>query len=117
MTLSEQPEETTKPNLIRHFCASPKSTFLAVLPIETSPTQGFTVKRSGGCYSLLKASLCAKRVLSAHKPQERASMGTVSIIGFVLAKNVFQVPGAAADASVRCRKSQSRSTKFDTSRD
>ena len=49
----------------------------------------------------LTASRCAKLVVSKHKLKERASMGEVTIIGVDLAKNVFQVHGAAADGSVR----------------
>jgi hypothetical protein len=41
---------------------------------------------------------------SKHKLKERASMGEVTIIGVDLAKNVFQVHGAAADGSVLFRK-------------
>jgi len=39
-------------------------------------------------------------VVSKHKLKERASMGDVSIIGVDLAKNVFQLNGAASDGSV-----------------
>src|SRR5690606_554004 len=61
-----------------------------------------------GCRSPLTASRCAKLVVSKHKLKERASMGKVSIIGVDLAKNVFQVHGAAADGSVLFRKKLSR---------
>ena len=40
--------------------------------------------------------------------KERASMGKATIIGIDLAKRVFQVHGAAADASVLFRKKLSR---------
>jgi transposase len=43
-----------------------------------------------------------------HKLKERASMGEATIIGIDLAKNVFQVHGAAADGSVLFRKKLSR---------
>ena len=56
----------------------------------------------------LTASRCAILVVSKHKLKERASMGEVSIIGVDLAKNVFQVHGAAADGSVLFRKKLSR---------
>ena len=45
----------------------------------------------------LTASRCAILVVSKHKLKERASMEEVSIIGVDLAKNVFQLHGAAAD--------------------
>jgi transposase len=47
-------------------------------------------------------------VVSKHKFKERASMGEVSIIGVDLAKNVFQLHGAASDGSVVFRKKLSR---------
>jgi transposase len=46
--------------------------------------------------------------VSKHKLKEMASMGEVSIIGIDLAKNVFQLHGAAADGSVVFRKKLSR---------
>ena len=39
---------------------------------------------------------CAKLAVSKHKLKERASMGEATIIGLDLAKNVFQLHGAAA---------------------
>jgi transposase len=56
----------------------------------------------------LAASLCAILVVSKHKLKERASMGEVTIIGVDLAKNVFQVHGAAANGSVLFRKKLTR---------
>jgi len=56
----------------------------------------------------LAASRYAILVVSKYKLKERASMGEVSIIGVDLAKNVFQVHGAAADGSVLFRKKLSR---------
>lgn len=44
----------------------------------------------------LTASRCAILLVSKHKLKERASTGEVTIIGVDLAKNVFQVHGAAA---------------------
>jgi transposase len=46
--------------------------------------------------------------LSKLKLKEAASMGEVTIIGVDLAKNVFQLHGAAADGSVVFRKKLSR---------
>ncbi|EAQ26823.1 hypothetical protein [Roseovarius sp. 217] len=45
----------------------------------------------------LTASRCAILVVSKHNLKERASMEEVTIIGVDLAKNVFQLHGAAAD--------------------
>ena len=45
----------------------------------------------------LTASRCAILVVLKHKLKETASMEEVSIIGVDLAKNVFQLHGAAAD--------------------
>lgn len=56
----------------------------------------------------LTASRCAKLVVSKHKLKERASMRGVGFIGVDLAKNVFQVHGAAADGSVLFRKKLTR---------
>ena len=56
----------------------------------------------------LTASRCAILVVSKHKLKERASMEEVSIIGVDLAKNVFQLHGAAADGAVVFRKKLSR---------
>ena len=56
----------------------------------------------------LTASRCAILVVSKHKLKERASMEEVSIIGVDLAKNVFQLHGAAADGVVVFRKKLSR---------
>ena len=64
--------------------------------------------RWGGSRSPLTASRCAKFVVSKHKLKERASIGDGTIIGVDLAKNVFQVHGAAADGSVEFRKKLSR---------
>jgi transposase len=52
--------------------------------------------RWGGCRFPLTALRCAKFVVSKHKLKERASMEEVGIIGVDLAKNVFQLHGAAA---------------------
>ena len=46
--------------------------------------------------------------MSKHKLKERTSTGEVTIIGVDLAKNVFQVHGAAADGSVLFGKKLSR---------
>jgi transposase len=46
--------------------------------------------------------------LSKLKLKERASMGEVTIIGVDLAKNVFQLHGAASDGTVVYRKKLSR---------
>jgi transposase len=54
------------------------------------------------------ASRCAILVVSKHKLKERASMEEVSIIGVDLAKNLFQLHGAAADGAVVFRKKLSR---------
>jgi transposase len=43
-------------------------------------------------------------VVSTHKLKERASMGETTIIGVDLAKNVFQVHGAAADGAVSLQR-------------
>jgi hypothetical protein len=47
-------------------------------------------------------------VVSKHNLNKRASMGELTIIGVDLAKNVFQVHGAAGDGSVVFRKEFSR---------
>jgi hypothetical protein len=60
--------------------------------------------RWGGCRSPLTASRCAKLVVSKHELKERASMGEATIIGVDLAKNVFQVHGAAADGAVSLQR-------------
>ncbi len=52
----------------------------------------------------LTASRCAKLVVSKHELKERASMGEATIIGVDLAKNVFQVHGAAADGAVSLQR-------------
>ena len=54
-----------------------------------------------------------------HKLKERASMEEVGIIGVDLAKNVFQVHGAAADGFVLFRKKLTGPPfiRFATSRD
>ncbi len=57
--------------------------------------------------SLDGIAMCQLAV-SNYKLKERASMGEVSTIGVDLAKNVFQVHGAAADGSVLFRKKLSR---------
>ena len=57
---------------------------------------------------LQTASQCAKLAVLRTQVKERASMEEVSIIGVDLAKNVFQVHGAAADGSVVFRKKLSR---------
>lgn len=46
--------------------------------------------------------------VSTRKVKERAFMGEVSFVGVDVAKNVFQVHGAAADGSVLFRKKLSR---------
>jgi hypothetical protein len=46
-----------------------------------------------------------------HKLKERASMKELTIIGVDLAKNVFQLLGAAADGSVAFRRCQSASNR------
>jgi hypothetical protein len=46
--------------------------------------------------------------VSKHKLKERASMGEATIIGLGLAKDVFQLHGAASDGSVVFRKKLSR---------
>ncbi|MFN4156476.1 MAG: hypothetical protein ACK4HF_17665 [Paracoccaceae bacterium] len=56
----------------------------------------------------LTASQCAKLAVLSRKLKKKASMGEVSIIGVDLAKNVFQVQGAAADRSVLFSKKLSR---------
>lgn len=56
----------------------------------------------------LTASRCAILVVSKHKLKERASMEEVTIIGVDLAKNLFQLHGAAADGTVVFRKKLSR---------
>ena len=56
----------------------------------------------------LTASRCAILVVSKHKLKERASLEEVSIIGVDLAKNVFQLHGAAADGAIVFRKKLSR---------
>jgi transposase len=43
------------------------------------------------------ASHCAKLVVASTRTEERASVDQVTIIGLDLAKNVFQLHGAAAD--------------------
>jgi len=57
--------------------------------------------------------------VSKPKLKEKASMGEVTIIGIDLAKNVFQLRGAASDGSVVFRKKLSRLlfARFATSRD
>ena len=47
-------------------------------------------------------------MVSKHKLKEKASTGEVTIIGIDLAKNVFQLHGAASDGSVVFRKKLSR---------
>ena len=54
------------------------------------------------------ASQCAKLVMLKSREKERASVKEVSIIGVDLAKNVFQLHGAAADGTVVFRKKLSR---------
>jgi hypothetical protein len=70
--------------------------------------QLFTWLRWGGCRSPLTASQCAKLAVLKHQLKERASMEEVTIIGVDLAKNVFQLHGAAGDGSVVFRKKLSR---------
>lgn len=52
----------------------------------------------------LTASQCDKLSVSKHKLKDRVSTGESRIIGVDLAKNVFQVHGAAADGSVLFRE-------------
>jgi hypothetical protein len=54
------------------------------------------------------ASQCAKLVMLKSQQDERASMKEATIIGVDLAKNVFQLHGAAADGAVVFRKKLSR---------
>jgi transposase len=67
----------------------------------------------------LTASRCAILVVSKQKLKERASMEEVSIIGVDLAKNVFQLHGAAADGFILFHKKLSRGqvAGLDASRD
>ena len=65
-------------------------------------------RRWGGCRSPVTASRCAKLALFEPKLKERASMDEVTTIGINLAKNVFQLHGAAADGSVVFRNKLSR---------
>ncbi len=44
-------------------------------------------------------AMCQACDVEKHKEKERASMENVTIIGIDLAKNVFQLHGAAADGS------------------
>ena len=54
------------------------------------------------------ASRCAKLAMSKLKLEETASMREVTIVGVDVAKNVFQLHGAASDGSVVFRKKLSR---------
>ena len=78
------------------------------LVMGEQPYTGRRGRRWGGCRSPQTASQCAKLAVLKHKLKERASMGEVTIIGVDLAKNVFQVHGAAADGSVVFGKKLSR---------
>src|SRR6056297_1023021 len=64
--------------------------------------------RWGGCRSPLTASRSGRLAVSNLKPKEKASMEAASIIGIDLAKNVFQLHGAAADGTIVFRKKLSR---------
>ncbi len=67
-----------------------------------------TLSRWGGCQPSPTASQCAKVVVLGHAEERQASVRTVTIIGVDLAKNVFQLHGAAADGSVIFRKKLTR---------
>src|SRR5680860_1165768 len=53
-------------------------------------------------------SLCGKLVMLISQEDERASMKEVTITGVDVAKNVFQLHGAASDGAVVFRKKLSR---------